>query len=197
MSKTIYTIYKATNIKTDKVYVGFDSNWPERIHTHKMQHKKKKTKFYSAIIGYGWNTFAWDILYQSTNKEHTFNEMEQHFIQEYNSILNGYNMTEGGAGCLGVTKNTIWINNGKEHKRVLNTEIPVGWICGRIGLKRSIGMSESTKKIIGEKNKKHGHLTKLNSQIRPCPYCKILLNPGQYNRHIKVKHKSFLSLYYI
>ena len=130
---SIYTIYKATNQVNKKVYIGFTSSWPNRIRSHKIHYKKRKTKFYSAIKKYGWENFTWCILYQSSNKEHCLNEMEQHFINEYNSIESGYNMNKGGAGVLGVNKNTIWITNGKQNKRISKSDlIPDNWKKGRV-----------------------------------------------------------------
>jgi len=93
----IYTIYKATNIINKKTYIGFDSNWPSRKNKHKNYYLKKITKFYSAIKKYGWDSFEWTVLYQSKDKDHTLNEMENFFIVEYNSINSGYNIIPGGS----------------------------------------------------------------------------------------------------
>ena len=98
----IYTIYKSTCKITGKSYVGFDSNWPKRQKVHKSASKKQDYKFYRAIRKYGWDNFEWSILYQSTDKQHTLNEMENHFICEYDSFTNGYNSTLGGDGCFGL-----------------------------------------------------------------------------------------------
>jgi len=97
----IYTIYKATNKINNKVYIGFDSNWPHRKNSHKCYYQNGDTKFYRAIKKYGWQTFEWTILYQSTDKIHTKNIMENHFIIENDSYKNGYNSTLGGDGTFG------------------------------------------------------------------------------------------------
>jgi group I intron endonuclease len=76
----IYTIYKSTNKNNQKSYIGFDSNWPKRKNKHKQLFSKKNTKFYSAIKKYGWDSFEWTILYQSKDKNHTLNEMENFFM---------------------------------------------------------------------------------------------------------------------
>jgi group I intron endonuclease len=99
---SIYTIYKSVNTKTGKVYIGFDSNWPNRFNTHKSASKNQDYKFYRAIRKYGWNSFEWSIIYQSKDKQHTLKEMESYFISEYNSMKNGYNSTLGGDGCFGM-----------------------------------------------------------------------------------------------
>jgi group I intron endonuclease len=100
---SIYTIYSAKCVVTEQRYIGFDSNWPKRKTAHKREHKKQKynTKFYNAIRKYGWDSFIWEVIYQSKETvspkdSHTLNTMENYFICEYNSYHNGYNMTEGG-----------------------------------------------------------------------------------------------------
>ena len=150
----IYTIYKATNIHTGRSYIGFDSNWPNRKSSHKRNYKRKKTKFYSAILHYGWSSFSWEVLYQTTDKEHCLNHMEQSFIEKYNTIKEGYNMIEGGSGVLGAVKNTLWINNGNKQKRIKpDVEIPEGWSKGRLKTVRKVLMSQDSKDSIGRKNK--------------------------------------------
>lgn len=99
---SIYTIYKSVNTKTGKVYIGFDSNWPNRLKVHKSASKKQDSKFYRAVRKYGWDNFEWSIVYQSKDKQHTLKQMETYFINEYNSMKSGYNSTLGGDGCFGL-----------------------------------------------------------------------------------------------
>lgn len=107
----IYTIYKATNKITGKCYIGFDSNYPERVSEHlKGAFNKNNTAystiFYKSIRKHGKENFDWEIQYQSREKHYTLNVMENHFINEYRSYIkfndcNGYNMTLGGEGTFG------------------------------------------------------------------------------------------------
>lgn len=102
----IYSIYRATNIVNKKVYIGFDSNWPNRKDTHKSSIYERNSLFYNAIRKYGFDNFCWEIIYQSIDGDHTLNVMESYFIKEYRSFIgfvdcNGYNMTLGGDGALG------------------------------------------------------------------------------------------------
>jgi len=102
---SIYSIYKATNIKNGKIYIGFDSSWPKRKNAHKCYHKKSsENKFYRAIKKYGWKSFEWEVIYQSKDREHTLKIMENFFINQYNSFKNGYNSTLGGDGTLGISR---------------------------------------------------------------------------------------------
>ena len=103
----IYSIYKATNLINNKVYIGFDSNWPNRKYSHKQHFKKYKNKrFYKAISKYGWDNFEWQVIYQSKDKNHCLS-METFFINEYKSFVGfkeskGYNLNLGGDGNTGM-----------------------------------------------------------------------------------------------
>jgi group I intron endonuclease len=97
----IYTIYKSVNRKTNQVYIGFDSKWPNRQKVHKSASKNGNSKFYNAIRKYGWDSFDWEIIYQSKDRDHTLNVMESYFIEQYNSFNTGYNLTLGGDGTFG------------------------------------------------------------------------------------------------
>lgn len=191
------TIYKATNKITGKSYIGFDSAWPSRKERHQENaNYKREGKFYDSIRKHGWENFEWSVIYQSSDKEHTLNVMEPHFIKEYDTFNTGYNMTEGGEGCFGSTTNKIWINDGQNHKRIEKTElIPEGWSIGRIGLKRQKKMSDESKKLIGQKNKEHGVFKTLNNTEVTCPHCgKVGKNLGGMHRsHFNnCKHKSVI-----
>lgn len=104
---SIYSIYKVTNAINGKVYIGFDSNWPNRQKNHKYLSNKRNQKIYSAIRKYGWDNFIWEVIYQSKDGKHCLNEMESYFIKQFDSYQNGYNSTLGGEGTLGrITTNT-------------------------------------------------------------------------------------------
>lgn len=157
----IYSIYKATNQVNGKSYIGFDYNWPNRKQTHFYNHRSKscpKWAFYDALKKYGWNNFQWEVIYQSTDKEHTLKVMENYFIVEYRSYIGfsnckGYNSTLGGEGTFGKfqseenkqmlsvkiterNENSNWYNNTVENR--FSTEHPGdSWVLGRINQKPS------------------------------------------------------------
>ena len=141
--KKIYTIYKATNIVNGKVYIGFDSNWPKRKDEHIWSAMRgDNLTFYNAIRKYGEHKFIWDVIYQSSDGEHTKNIMEEFFIRENHSYIhfensNGYNMTLGGDGTLGhahsqITKDRIGESN-----------------VGKKKLKKSVDKMKNTKQKNG------------------------------------------------
>jgi len=118
----IYTIYRATNTVTGKVYIGFDSMWPRRIITHKCFAKTKNTKFYNSVRKHGWDAFVWDIIYQSHDRDHTLIVMEPFFIVEYNSFEGGYNSTLGGEGIFGHRR--VMSQEEKSHRSQILKGIP-------------------------------------------------------------------------
>jgi group I intron endonuclease len=99
----IYSIYKATNTITGKIYIGFTGNFQKRIKSHfrRSKNKKHNYKLYESIRKYGWESFVWEEIYQSTDDLHTKNVIEPLLIAEYNSYHTGYNSTLGGDGGRG------------------------------------------------------------------------------------------------
>lgn len=95
-------IYKATNKINNKFYIGQAVNLKRRIAKHKRFYKELKSKFYSAIICYGWNNFIWEIIDTANSKEE-LNQKEINYIKKFNTIENGYNLRPGGmgGGCSG------------------------------------------------------------------------------------------------
>jgi hypothetical protein len=122
--------------------VGFDSQWPKRKREHISDALNTKslgyhTVFHRAIRKYGFESFEWNVLYQSRDRDFTLNEMERHFIMEYNTFTrfnncNGYNLTLGGEGSLGCkwgedSKNKLSVaKRGKLTKRSRKISTPFG-----------------------------------------------------------------------
>lgn len=109
---SIHTIYKIVNNITGKVYIGYDSRWPKRKQSHIYHTKDRNQYIYQSIRKYGIKNFTWEPIYQSKDGKHCLSVMESHFIKEYDSFNNGYNLTLGGEGTLGrptneTTKNKI------------------------------------------------------------------------------------------
>jgi len=95
-------IYKATNIITQKSYIGQTVNdlWMRRgSHKYQSLTKNPKTYFHRSIRKYGWNMFTWEILCECDTQEE-LDEMEFHYIKQYKSLSkeNGYNIKDGGYG---------------------------------------------------------------------------------------------------
>lgn len=86
-------VYKTTNLVNGKVYVGQDSkNNPDYLGSG--------TIIKRAIKKYGVENFKKEILELCNSKEE-MDEKEKYWIKELKTIKHGYNISEGGNGCLG------------------------------------------------------------------------------------------------
>lgn len=99
MAKTKeYTIYCATNMISNKSYIGQSSNFEKRKRAHisNANNKHKRYGFQSAILKYGKEAFVWQILETHTTLD-ACNEAEEFFIAYLGTLApNGYNLTKGG-----------------------------------------------------------------------------------------------------
>lgn len=90
-------IYKATNLITNKVYIGqtiFTLEKRKNVHL-KNAKSGQNTHFYNAIRKYGTDNFVFEEICQAENRQQ-LNDLEVYYIQKYNSIDDGYNMALGG-----------------------------------------------------------------------------------------------------
>lgn len=86
-------IYKITNKLNGKIYIGQSVHPEQRWEEHCYKHTNYKSFINQAIQCYGKNNFEFEILGWFEN----YNEKEQEFIQQYNSLApNGYNFALGG-----------------------------------------------------------------------------------------------------
>jgi len=121
----IYSIYKFVNQKTGKCYIGYTENPEKRLQQHK-NYNKKRNKLYNAIQKYGFESFDFQIIYQSKDPVYTKNTMESFFIDEYNSYKKGYNSTLGGEGAKGPKSKSAKIKMSKSR----NSKFPAKDIYG-------------------------------------------------------------------
>ena len=141
----MYTIYKVKNKINGKAYIGFDSNWPSRKSVHiceAITRQNKKYPLYRAIRKYGIENFEWKVLYQSNDRDHTLNVIENKMILEHNTHFkdgHGYNMTYGGEGTLG------WIPSEET--------------------KRKIGLANSRSTLTEDGRKRKSEFTKKNNPM--------------------------------
>ena len=92
-------IYKITNTKNNKCYIGFDTK-PEhkqsRWKTHQRECVKQNTKFYKALYN-NMDDFTFEII-DKQNNIGSLVVAEIKWIAYYNSYTDGYNSTFGGDG---------------------------------------------------------------------------------------------------
>ena len=104
MAEKKYRVYKYQNkIVPTAYYVGktsykYQSN---RAGKNGLHYVNDCPKFGKAIIEYGWPNFEYSVLADNLTKEEA-ERLEQYYIEYYDSINQGYNVSIGGAGPLGV-----------------------------------------------------------------------------------------------
>tara|TARA_R110000772_G_scaffold81439_2_gene173215 strand:+ start:9967 stop:10707 length:741 start_codon:yes stop_codon:yes gene_type:complete len=102
-------IYKAT-FPNGKIYIGKTKNFIDRVEKHRYSIRYDgKTKMIRAIKKYGFYNIIWEIIYAFIDGDN-INNKEKEFIQYYNSIKCGYNITEGGDGGDTISNNKNRLN---------------------------------------------------------------------------------------
>ena len=98
--KRNYTIYGYYQPAENKWYVGRTFRTQISRAGRKGQGYKNCHKFYSAIHQYGWPSFEYHILDTTTDKDEAY-RLERYWIEQKNSVENGYNKCPGGASTEG------------------------------------------------------------------------------------------------
>lgn len=94
-----YKIYKITNLKTLKSYVGFTrNNINRRFSGHRKDSTRTNTKFATALREYP-NRDDWKIeLIEENIPQNEIIEKESNYIKLYDTYNNGYNSNKGNTG---------------------------------------------------------------------------------------------------
>lgn len=92
-----YFIYKITNIKTGKFYIGKTKNLKKRWSDHIRKTGKQRHPLYDAMDSHGIESFTIEVI-DSTTDIKMIDELEKKWILNTNAIQNGYNLTKGGDG---------------------------------------------------------------------------------------------------
>ena len=79
-----------------KNYIGITRRNPIKRWGFNGYGYRLQTKFYNAILKYGWDNIKHEILFTNLTKEEA-EEKEIELIKKYNSIENGYNVENGGS----------------------------------------------------------------------------------------------------
>lgn len=127
-------------------------------------HYKNCTKFYNAILFYGWDAFEHIIVAEHLTLEEA-NKLEHELIIKYDSINNGFNLVDGG-------RNHLW---SEEYKKIMSERNK-----GEKNPNYGKSHSELTKLRIGKANsialkgKKHSEETKQKMSDAHKKYIPIL-----------------------
>lgn len=92
-------IYKITNIKNNKVYIGQCTGSVQTRFARHFNDAKNglNTHFSRALRKYSKEDFILEVIDSADNRDE-LNKKEQYWIKYYDSCLNGYNSTSGGDG---------------------------------------------------------------------------------------------------
>ena len=112
--QNIFFIYKVTNLKNNKIYIGKTSgpNPEKRFYNHKKfafckSARNDCPKLYRSIRKYGADNFTSEII-KSVDNEQLAYELEANYIKEYNSIKKGMNVLVGGKGAVSGELNPMY-----------------------------------------------------------------------------------------
>lgn len=113
-----HIIYKATSNTTGLSYIGYTNKLSRRKALHKFAAKNgSATKFHQAIRKFGFEDFAWTILFEGKSKDICFLVEEPKYIKMFNTIKNGYNVAQGGNRSYRLTTEMKCnLNNGRKGK---------------------------------------------------------------------------------
>ena len=93
-----WIIYKHTNLKDGKVYIGQSKYSWKNINDRWQDGRAygRQTRIGMAIEKYGWNGFSHELVEEGIESQEKANEREIYWIKYYNSYSEGYNCTVGG-----------------------------------------------------------------------------------------------------
>ena len=97
MKSINYCVYRFIS-PSGKSYIGITTNLFIRYLGHKRNYSKTKTKFYDACKSYGFENFQLEVLCKDITNRCCLNTLEKLYINSFNSLNEGYNMTKGGDG---------------------------------------------------------------------------------------------------
>ena len=103
--KKMIGIYKITNNKNNKIYIGQSNDIYRRFYEHQTKGASSRIPVDIAIQKYGKDSFSYEVLEECDISE--LNEKEKFWIKKLNAIENGYNCSEGG------DQQSIGENNGR------------------------------------------------------------------------------------
>lgn len=89
-----------TNTVNNKKYIGQTIQpFENRLAQHKYKSKAENLPLYNSIKKYGWDNFKKEIIDHAESKDDLC-EKEIYYINKYDTVKNGYNMTLGGEGTV-------------------------------------------------------------------------------------------------
>ena len=161
-------IYKATNKINNKCYIGqtrHDLEFRKKQHISNAK-KNVKTHFYNALRKYGADSFDWEVIFVTNDKD-TLNIMKTYYITKYDSIKNGYNMVDGG------NNNVMDIESVKlKHAKAMQSSTVRNKISESMKkLRKEYGFSQETRKKISDALKGNNNFGNCDTRSIPLLLC--------------------------
>jgi len=202
-------IYKATNIVNGKVYIGQTTQGLDvrsKRHIRESKHTSRII-FQRALRKYGSDNFKWEVLEHCIDSVE-LDEMEFHYIMQYDSFNSGYNMTIN-TKCQAGELNPNYGNSMPEHSKNLISKFNKNQYKDKnnhpfYGKKHSDEAKEKMKAAhcnrkpisdltrnkmsVSQTGRKHTEATKLK-----CSLTKIGINNYFFGKTLSDKHKEKIS----
>ena len=87
-------IYKITNKTTGKSYIGQSNDIQRRLKEHQVVGERSRIPVDIAIQKYGKDNFLYEVIEECSIEE--LNQKETYWIQQFDTVNNGYNCNNGG-----------------------------------------------------------------------------------------------------
>lgn len=84
-----------------KHYIGITCVKPINRRWRRGSNYKKQPKMYNAILKYGWENIQHRVIAGNLSLEQA-NRLERYYIEHFDSVENGYNVSTGGGGTFGI-----------------------------------------------------------------------------------------------
>lgn len=119
--ETVHYIYRIVNLIDGKSYIGYTINPSRRWKAHKrLAVSGGGFKLHFAMRRDGIEKFEFSVIHETHNRMEALHELEPYYINLYESKVDGYNSTTGGAGSIGwnpsTETRTLWSKQRKGRK---------------------------------------------------------------------------------
>lgn len=127
-----YKVYAHINKQNGKAYIGITNRpAPQRRWGLEGQGYKLQPKFYNAIQKYGWLEFEHCILVENLTKQEAL-DLETYYIEQYNSIENGYNVLLHGIDSYPRYKPVFCVTTQKKYNSIKEAALDTNTFPSRI-----------------------------------------------------------------